>query len=239
MSAPILAVEGLTSGYGRIQVLRGVDFAINRREITGILGRNGVGKTTLMKTLNRLLTPTGGQIRINGEDISRRPTHDNPALGLGYVPQGRGLFPALTVRENLLVGLSATGAPLKALEEALELFPAIKAKLDQRAGGLSGGQQQLVALARALTLKPGILLLDEPSEGIQPSILQEIAATLKRLRNGAGLSILVVEQNLDFALGLMDRAFIMDGGEIRRELTHEDLGDIRLVERQIVSAEHA
>ncbi|MGB3832865.1 MAG: ABC transporter ATP-binding protein [Mesorhizobium sp.] len=219
----MLSARDLSSGYGRIVVLRGVSLTVGQPEIVAVLGRNGAGKTTLMKTLAGIVAVQSGSIDFCGNDLSSLPADKRARLGLGYVPQGRGIFPKLSVRENILVGLYASGAPLALLDELLEEFPALKPKLDDRGGQLSGGQQQILALARALATRPKLLLLDEPSEGIQPSILEEIADILNRLKAKRGLSTLIVEQNIDFVRSMANRAYLMDIGRVTRQLTRDEL----------------
>ena len=219
----MLSAHDLASGYGRIAVLYGVSLSIGRPEIVAVLGRNGAGKTTLMKTLAGLVTTQSGSIDFLGTSLVGLSADKRARLGLGYVPQGRGIFPKLSVRENILVGLYASSGPLEMLDELLEEFPALKPKLDHRGGQLSGGQQQILALARALATRPKLLLLDEPSEGIQPSILDEIADILNRLKAKRGLSTLIVEQNIDFVRSMADRAYLMDIGKVTRQLTRDEL----------------
>lgn len=219
----MLSARDLSSGYGRIVVLSGVSLNVGQPEIVAVLGRNGAGKTTLMKTLAGLVPTQSGSIDFLGGDLVGLSADKRARFGLGYVPQGRGIFPKLSVRENLLVGLYASAGPLSILDELLEEFPALKPKLDDRGGQLSGGQQQILALARALATRPKLLLLDEPSEGIQPSILEEIADILNRLKVKHGLSTLIVEQNIDFVRSMADRAYLMDIGKVTRQLTRPEL----------------
>ncbi|MBZ0122271.1 MAG: ABC transporter ATP-binding protein [Roseovarius sp.] len=219
----MLSAHDLSSGYGRIVVLRGVSLTVGQPEIVAVLGRNGAGKTTLMKTLAGIVPMQSGSIDFSGTNLAGLSVDKRARLGIGYVPQGRGIFPKLSVRENLLVGLYASAGPLTILDELLEEFPALKPKLDDRGGQLSGGQQQILALARALATRPKLLLLDEPSEGIQPSLLEEIADILNRLKANRGLSTLIVEQNIDFVRSMADRAYLMDIGKVSRQLTHAEL----------------
>jgi urea ABC transporter ATP-binding protein UrtE len=219
----MLSAHDLSSGYGRIIVLNGVSLSIGQPEIVAVLGRNGAGKTTLMKTLAGLVATQSGSIDFAGTSLVGLSADKRARLGVGYVPQGRGIFPKLSVRENILVGLYASAGPLALLDELLEEFPALKPKLDDRGGQLSGGQQQILALARALATRPKLLLLDEPSEGIQPSILDEIADILNRLKAKRGLSTLIVEQNIDFVRSMADRAYLMDMGKVTRQLTRDEL----------------
>ncbi len=219
----LLNVEGVWSGYGEMVILRGVDLVVGDAETVAILGPNGVGKTTLMKTIAGALKSRRGKVTFRGIGISGMASHARAKLGLGYVPQGREIFPKLTGLENLLVGVYANNVAQERVEEVLEEFPSLRPKLNQLGAGLSGGEQQLLALARALTIRPKLLLLDEPSEGIQPSILDEIHAVLTKFKMKTGLSILLVEQNLDFANGLADRTYLMDIGRITRELARDQL----------------
>ena len=219
----MLSAHDLSSGYGRIVVLRAVSLTVGQPEIVAVLGRNGAGKTTLMKTLAGIVPTQSGSIDFAGPRRAGLSAAKRARRGIGYVPQGRGIFPKLSVRENILVGLYASSSPLTLLDELLEEFPALKPKLDDRGGQLSGGQQQILALARALATRPKLLLLDEPSEGIQPSILEEIADILNRLKARRGLSTLIVEQNIDFVRSMADRAYLMDIGKVTRQLTREEL----------------
>jgi urea ABC transporter ATP-binding protein UrtE len=214
----LLNVNGISSGYGEIVILTDLTLHLHAREVVAVLGRNGIGKTTLMKTLAGLLKTRQGSITFDGGNITHVPPSSRARLGIGYVPQGREIFPKLTVLENLLVGVYAGGFPRSLVDEVLEDFPVLRPKLKNLGGSLSGGQQQLLALARAIVIRPTLLLLDEPSEGIQPSILDEIHDVLIRAKERHGLSILLVEQNLDFAGALADRAYLMDTGRISREV---------------------
>lgn len=220
----ILAARALCARYGRVPILTGVDFAMQEGEYLGILGHNGMGKTTLMRTLMGSLPATGGSVSFMGTDITRKPVHARARLGLGLVPQGREIFPALSVMENLRMGLAA--APKedpKVIEDVLADFPRLTRLLDRRGGALSGGEQQLLALARCLCARPKLVLLDEPTEGIQPSIIEEIIETLLRLKQRWSLSMIIVEQNLDFITSLSDRILHIQKGRITGEITSEDL----------------
>ncbi|HEX4987093.1 MAG TPA: ATP-binding cassette domain-containing protein [Burkholderiales bacterium] len=221
----MLEIDALASGYGDSVVLDGLSLRVGAGEIVAVLGRNGIGKTTLMKTLAGLLGVRHGSVRLDGNDLAALPTASRARLGLGYVPQGREIFPKLSILENLLVGIHAAGLPASRAQAILDDFPALKPKLHDAGASLSGGQQQMLALARALVLQPKLLLLDEPSEGIQPSVLDEIQVTLARVRGKSGLAILLVEQNLDFAAALADRALLMDNGRISREIDPRRLLD--------------
>ena len=214
----MLSVVDLYAGYGESMVITGVELELEARQIVTVLGRNGIGKTTLIKTLAGLIKAQRGRITFDGQDITGASPPQRARMGIGYVPQGREIFAKLTVRENLLVGVHARSLPASVVDETLAYFPTLRPKLKDLGGSLSGGQQQLLALARALVVKPKLLLLDEPSEGIQPSLLDEIYQLLMRAKQRSGLSILLVEQNLDFAGALADRAFVMDHGRIAREV---------------------
>jgi branched-chain amino acid transport system ATP-binding protein/urea transport system ATP-binding protein len=218
----ILDVQGLRSGYGRIPILAGVTFSVAPGEYLGVLGHNGMGKTTLMRTIMGHLPATAGTVRFDGADVTRAPVHARARAGIGLVPQGRQIFPDLSVRENLRMG-QAGGAEDPALaEEILGLFPRLQSLLDRRGGALSGGEQQLLALARCLCARPKLILLDEPTEGIQPSILEEIVETLLALRP-RGLSLVLVEQNLDFIAALSSRVLVIQKGAITGAMTPADL----------------
>ncbi len=219
----LLEVQGLEAGYGRIQVLGGVDLTVAEGGVTGILGHNGMGKSTLLKALMGHLPATAGTIRLAGEDVTRLPPHARARRGIGYVPQGRMIFPGLTVEENLKMGLVGRNRPDSVIEAVLADFPELKRLLERPGGALSGGEQQLLALARALCGEPRLMLLDEPTEGIQPSIVQAIALRLLSLCQSRGLTLLLVEQNLDFIRGLADRVFLIQRGRIARELEPEAL----------------
>ncbi len=226
----MLNVQGLCTGYGRIPILNGVSFAVEVGEFIGILGHNGMGKTTLLKALMGFLPATAGTVRFDGHDVTAAEPYQRARLGLGYVPQGREIFPGLTVYDNLRMGCTKeTGGEQETIEEVLEEFPRLKPLLDRSGGALSGGEQQLLALARCLCGKPRLILLDEPTEGIQPSIIDEIVEVLQRLRDNSGLTMILVEQNLDFIAALSRRILIIQKGTITRELRPDDLADASLV----------
>lgn len=222
----MLQVTGLEAAYGRARVLFGIDLAVEPGQLMCVMGRNGVGKTTLLNSIMGVLTPTAGKVVFDGKDVTRLPTYERVRLGMGYVPQGHETFPQLTVAENLQVTLEATKHKDKrAVDEALEVFPRLKEMLKRRAGFLSGGQQQQLAIARALVTRPRMLILDEPTEGIQPSIVQEIEEAIERLHKEKGLAVLLVEQYLELALRLADGFVILDGGVVQRTGTADDLRD--------------
>jgi amidase len=222
-----LQLEGLSGGYGRVPVVRGIDLTVSASEVVGILGHNGMGKSTLLKLIMGFLPATGGRVRFRGVDVTRDPPHRRATAGLGYVPQGRGIFPQLSVRDNLRFAWSdhAGADEVAVLERVLADFPRLKPLLEREGGALSGGEQQLLALARCLMGGPDLILLDEPTEGIQPSIIEEIAETLGRLRAAQGLSILLVEQNFDFIADLSDRVLVLERGRIAGSLTRDQLHD--------------
>jgi branched-chain amino acid transport system ATP-binding protein len=224
----MLDVRNLRAGYGRIPILHGVNLAAASGEIVGILGHNGMGKTTLLRTLIGELRATDGSIRLDGHDMTRLSMARRSRAGMGYVPQGRQIFPQLTVRENLLFG-EVVRSGVSAIPEMLHYFPALEPLLERPGQTLSGGQQQLLALARCLAGRPKIVLLDEPTEGIQPSIVDEIAATLKRLQAELELTILLVEQELRFISALASRVLIIQRGRIVATLKPQDLADPAIV----------
>ncbi|MBV9749468.1 MAG: ATP-binding cassette domain-containing protein [Acetobacteraceae bacterium] len=225
----MMQVENLAAGYGRIGVLRGVSLGVEAGTCLGILGHNGMGKTTLLKAVMGLLPCSAGTIRLDGQAIERLPAEARARLGLGYVPQGRQIFPGLSVRDNLRFAAAAKGAGGEALDEALHDFPELVRLLDRPGGALSGGEQQLLALARALCGRPKLLLLDEPTEGIQPSIVQAMVERIGTLRRRRGMAVLLVEQNLDFIQALADRALLIQRGSIGSEIPREALTDPALV----------
>jgi urea transport system ATP-binding protein len=195
-------------------VLHDVSIEVEPGTVACLMGRNGVGKTTLLKTIVGLIKPRSGRITLGDVDLSSTPTHKRARSGVGYVPQGRGIFPYLTVRENLLMGFETQRGGDRLLEETYELFPVLHDMGERAAGRLSGGQQQQLAIARAIIGRPQVLLLDEPTEGIQPSVIWEIERTIDTLRQRGGLSILVVEQFVEFAVGLSDVYYLMEKGSI-------------------------
>jgi urea transport system ATP-binding protein len=221
----MLIADDLHVSRGRTKVLFGVSVEVPTGSLVCVMGRNGVGKTTLLNTLLGVLTPSRGHVSFDGKDITRAKTHKRIRSGIGYVPQGHGVFPQLTVWENMTVVLEATAhGDRGAVDEALELFPRLKPMLRRKAGFLSGGQQQQLAIARALITRPRLLVLDEPTEGIQPSIIDEIEESISSL-HASGLSILLVEQYLDFALRLADSFVILERGEVVRTGARNELHD--------------
>ncbi|WP_049577023.1 urea ABC transporter ATP-binding subunit UrtE [Nonomuraea sp. SBT364] len=218
----MLSVSDLESGYGRARVLFGVSLEVGAGRLVCVMGRNGVGKTTLLDTVMGVLPATAGRVVFDGRDVTRLKPHERVRLGMGYVPQGHQCFPQLSVQGNLLVTAEAAKAPKEAVDEALDLFPRLKPLLKRKAGHLSGGQQQQLAIARVLVTRPRMLILDEPTEGIQPSIIIEIEEAIARL-HASGLAVLLVEQYLDIALRLADSFAILDGGHVVRTGAAGDL----------------
>lgn len=220
----LLDVKGLRSGYGRIPILAGIDMTMEAGEYLGILGHNGMGKTTLMKTLMGHLPATAGTVAFKGVNITAMKPYERSRLGLGLVPQGREIFPDLSVMENLRMGVAAARKEDKTIiASVLEDFPRLVRLLDRRGGALSGGEQQLLALARCLCTKPQLILLDEPTEGIQPSIIEEMIDTLLALKTRWNLSLVVVEQNLEFITALSDRILHIQKGRMTGELDKDAL----------------
>jgi urea transport system ATP-binding protein len=224
----MLTVSGLDVAYGRAQVLFGVDLNVPAGSLVCVMGRNGVGKTTLLNTIMGSLRPLAGQIFFCGEDITRIRTEQRVKMGMAYVPQGHVAFPQLTVWENLLVACEASRSERAEIEQALAVFPALRPLLKRLAGYLSGGQRQQLAIARALVTRPKMLLLDEPTEGIQPSVIDEIENVIERLHQQAGLTVLLVEQYLDFALRLADSFVVLDAGEVAYAGDRSDLHDEKI-----------
>jgi branched-chain amino acid transport system ATP-binding protein len=218
-SDPVLAVSGLWANYGATPILQGVDISIGKGEIVGLIGRNGVGKTTTMRCLIGLLRATAGSIRVLGQDLTGQPADAFARLGIGYIPQGREVFPRMTVAENLTVGELIGGPKGKKQPDLVyQYFPRLAERRNQMAGTMSGGEQQQLAIGRALIGNPALMLLDEPSEGIQPSIVQMICEALKSIRNELGTTILFVEQNLDTILAISERCYVMEKGRITAEI---------------------
>lgn len=224
MDKPVLAIDGLRSGYGRVPILHGVTLEMNAGECHGVLGHNGMGKTTLLRTVAGHITATAGTIILEGHDVTRATPARRARAGMGLIPQGRQIFPQLSVRENLYVAAcQVPGAEAQSIvDETLEEFPRLKPVLARAGGVLSGGEQQILALARCLCTRPRLLLMDEPTEGIQPSIIDEIRETLQRLTRSHRLSMLLVEQNLDFLMGLADRIQIIQRGELSHPVPSAD-----------------
>ncbi|QOL80911.1 ABC transporter ATP-binding protein [Pseudooceanicola spongiae] len=222
----MLKIEGLSAGYGAAPVLRGVNLRAEAGEITVLMGRNGAGKTTLMKAIMGLVRAEAGDIDLDGADLAQLPPHMVPRQGVGYVPQGRRLFADLSVAQNIEVGLGAgpkDAASRRAVRaEVLELFPRLQERMGQRAGTLSGGEQQMLATARALCVRPKLLLLDEPTEGLQPSMIEAIRQVMVAMRD-KGLAVLLVEQRIDAVLGLADRVSVIEMGRNAENFSRAEL----------------
>jgi urea transport system ATP-binding protein len=223
----MLRVTDIKVSYGQSEVLHGLNFTVAPSEIVAIMGRNGMGKTTLMKSLIGIMPVRHGAIHVGETDVTGLKSFERVTAGVAYVPQGRMIFSAMTVQENIETGLFASGE--RAIPgDIYELFPVLLEMKDRRGGNLSGGQQQQLAIARALATRPKVLLLDEPTEGIQPSIIRDMARTLKRIRDERGLSIIVSEQVLSFALDIADRILVMENGEIVHEDARADVDETKV-----------
>ncbi|WP_439862481.1 urea ABC transporter ATP-binding subunit UrtE [Pseudomonas antarctica] len=213
-------IDQLSCGYGQSQILHDLDLNVAKREIVAVMGRNGMGKTTLFKSLMGILPQWQGHVSVDGHEVSALETHERVARGIAYVPQGRMIFPSMTVLENIQTGLPAS-ARGKVPEDLYALFPVLRDMQSRKGGNLSGGQQQQLAIARALATNPKVLLLDEPTEGIQPSIIKDIARTLKEIRNLRDLTIVVSEQVLSFTLEIADRFLVIEKGRFVIEETRD------------------
>ncbi|MBT9486209.1 MAG: urea ABC transporter ATP-binding subunit UrtE [Rubrivivax sp.] len=210
----MLKVDAINQYYGGSHILRGVSFEAKLGEVTVILGRNGVGKTTLLKSLMGVVPVKAGSITLDGQDITHLPSYERVKRGVGYVPQGREIFNRLTVDENLRMGLATKPGASQVPAELFELFPVLKQMINRRGGDLSGGQQQQLAIARALAPGPKLLMLDEPTEGIQPSIIKDIGRVIRMLADRKTMAIVLVEQYYDFAAELADQYLVMERGEV-------------------------
>ncbi|HYH40728.1 MAG TPA: urea ABC transporter ATP-binding subunit UrtE [Burkholderiales bacterium] len=210
----MLTVANLNQYYGGSHILRDVSFELPQGKVTALLGRNGVGKTTLLRTLMGLVPVRTGTVTLDGRDLTRATTYERARSGIGYVPQGREIFPRLSVAENLEMGLATRPRGEKVPERIHAMFPVLREMLHRRGGDLSGGQQQQLAIARALAMAPKVLVLDEPTEGIQPSIIKDIERAIRALAATGEMSILLVEQYYDFARSLADQYLVMERGEI-------------------------
>jgi branched-chain amino acid transport system ATP-binding protein len=210
----MLKLDGVQAHYGAVQVLRDFSLELLSGEVLCLMGRNGAGKTTCLKTIMGLVQANGGEIVFDGQVITKLAAHQVPKLGIGYVPQGRRLFAELTVKENLDVGLMTRGSAESVRERVLSLFPLLKERLKQRSGTMSGGEQQMLAIARALCIDPKVLLLDEPTEGLMPQMIERIQDVVKSLKE-QGVSVLLVEQRAAAALAVADRVAFVEGGHVR------------------------
>jgi branched-chain amino acid transport system ATP-binding protein len=229
----VLTIEGLDAYYGEVQALRGLSLTLRKGEVLCLLGRNGAGKTTTLKAIMGLVQVRGGRIVKDGVELNRLPAHDVPKAGVAYVPQGRRLFAEMTVNENLEIGLMARGKGEATRQSVLELFPLLRERLHQRSGTLSGGEQQMLAMARALCLEPDVLLLDEPTEGLMPSMIARIRETVAGLRT-RGVSTILVEQRVDAVINLADRVAFIENGQNRETVPVETLrADPALLHRYV------
>ena len=229
----MLDVQGIDSGYGNVQVLKDLSLRVQAGEILCLLGRNGVGKTTILKTIMGLVRAQKGNIRLEGKDLHLLPAYEVPRRGIGYIPQGRRLFTEMTVAENLQIGLMTRNQGPEVLEEVLDMFPRLRERLDQRAETLSGGEQQMLATARALCLKPKLLLLDEPTEGLQPSMISLIRNAVLALKQ-QNVAIILVEQRVEAVLEIADRVVFVENGRSALETKPEALQtDKELLHRYI------
>jgi len=217
----MLRVEGLAAWYGRAQILQGIDLSVARGEIVCLIGRNGAGKTTTLRAIMGLVERRAGRVAFEGAEILKRPAHVRNGLGLGYVPEERRIVAGMSVRDNLRLGLLAAAGrrpEREVIDEIAAIFPRLAERLDQVAVTMSGGEQQMLAIARAMVSRPKLIMLDEPSEGIMPVLVDEMFALFERMRV-EGTTILLVEQNVELALGIADRAYVMDQGVIVHEAT--------------------
>jgi urea ABC transporter ATP-binding protein UrtE len=230
----LLNAVNITSGYGRVRIVRRVSFAVDAGEILAIVGRNGVGKTTLMKTLIGSIPTMEGRIDLKGQDITTLGSAQRARLGIGYVPQGRGVFTRMSVADNLRLG-RAIGGNVAApnLDLAYQFFPVLKERPQQLAGSMSGGQQQQLAIARILVGNPRLILLDEPSEGVQPNIVQRIARIIRRLRDEQRLTVVIVEQNLSLIQAVADRCIVMDKGVVVAQVSKDEIADPSVAKRYL------
>ena len=217
----MIELRDLNAHYGKVHVLRGVNLNVQPGEAVALLGRNGVGKTTTLKTIMGLVPPTGGKVIFNGKETSSMQPHKVPSTGIGYVPQGRGIFPILSVEENLFIGVSKRPRQ-SVVDYVFDRFPKLQERLKQPGGTLSGGEQQMLAIARCLVMQPKLIILDEPTEGIMPILVKKIRSEIEAVRK-SGVSILLVEQNIKTALRLCSRVYLMEKGQIVHEAAAEDL----------------
>jgi branched-chain amino acid transport system ATP-binding protein len=229
----MLDIHDITCGYGSVMVLKDFSLRLEAGEILCLLGRNGAGKTTALKAIMGLVPVRAGRIVFDGEDLTRHPAHDIPKLGIGYVPQGRRLFADLTVAENLTIGRMARNSGDEVLAHVLGLFPLLLDRLDQRAGTMSGGEQQMLAMARALCLDPKVLLLDEPTEGLMPSMIARIRESVLELK-GHGVTTILVEQRVDAVLPVADRVAFVENGRVTATVTARALAaDRHMIDRYV------
>lgn len=229
----VLTIEGLDCFYGQTQILYGLDLSLKQGEVHCLLGRNGAGKTTALKSIMGLVPARAGSIRLDDTELTRLPPHEVPKVGVAYVPQGRRLFAEMTVAENIEIGLLARGKDNAVREAVLDLFPILRERLRQRSGTLSGGEQQMLAMARALCIEPRVLLLDEPTEGLMPSMIARIRETVAKLRE-RGVSTILVEQRVDAVLPVADRVSFIENGRVRETVEVARLrDDAEIVKRYV------
>lgn len=227
----MLELRDVNSGYGAAQVLRNLSLTVAPGEIVCLLGRNGAGKTTTMQTIMGLLPLMSGQVLLDGQDVGVLPPYEVPRSGIGYIPQGRRLFTGLSVAQNLEIGLRVRNSGAEVLDEVLDLFPRLRERMDQPAQTLSGGEQQMLATARALCLRPKVLLLDEPTEGLQPSMIEAIRQAIIKMRE-AGVAVLLVEQRIEAVLSVADRVAFIENGQNGETMQADALrADLSLVDR--------
>jgi len=218
----MLEVKDLHAAYGQVKVLHGISLEVSAGEILCVMGRNGAGKTTLLKSIMGILDASSGEVLLNGEVLNKLPAHEIPKKGIGYIPQGRRLFPELTVDENIEISLMTRKVDSDTKEWVLNLFPRLRERLGQMAGTLSGGEQQMLATARALALRPKVLLLDEPTEGLQPSMIEQIRNVIVQMKK-EGFAIILVEQRIDAVLSLADRITMIENGKSAETFTAKQL----------------
>jgi branched-chain amino acid transport system ATP-binding protein len=221
-SLTMLVLENVNTFHGKSQVLHDISFRVGNDEIVTILGRNGAGKTTTLRSIMGLVKPISGRIEFDGMNLTSMAPHEIPRTGIAYVPQGRGIFSDLTVHENLLVGALGTGHSSDSIQTALNLFPILKERIGQTAGTLSGGEQQMLAIGRAIASKPKLLIMDEPTEGLMPSMVQTVLDVIKRI-NSSGVGVLIVEQRLEVAVKLAHQVIVMENGSIKHQGPPRDL----------------
>lgn len=230
----ILEVHNVVSGYGKVQIIRDVNIEVKKGEIVSIIGRNGIGKSTFIKTIMGLVTSKQGTIRFKDHDITHLPSHRRAMLGIGYVPQGHGIFPGLTVEENLhmgeLINMDKKG---KGFAHVFNFFPILKERRKQKAGTLSGGEQAMLAISRALVGNPDLLLLDEPSEGVQPNIVEQISHIITQINKELGITVFFVEQHIGLIQQVSHRCYAMEKGSIVAKIEAEDLSDYNKIKRYL------
>lgn len=232
----VFAFDNVDAGYEDNVIFRGIDFEIEEGEIVSVLGRNGIGKTTILKTAIGILPVKQGTIRYYSDEITTTTPDERARLGIGYVPQEKEIFPRMTVHENILAGrlINESGED-NLLQEVYGYFPRLEERKDQKGGTLSGGEQQMLAIARALVGDPDLLLMDEPSEGIQPTIISDIEDVVREIARDLGMTIFFVEQNLEFAIHIAERCYVLENDEIAEEVTPEELRESDVIQKYIIS----